>query len=133
MAHDAQHPKHDPAAHVGHAHGAHGTESEGAHAHDHHPGWKTYVGIGVLLMAITALEVSAYYIPAWETSKIYVPSMLFLSAVKFIIVVMFYMHLKYDHRLFRALFTGPFIIAATTLLGLMFLFGKLAIRLGILT
>jgi cytochrome c oxidase subunit 4 len=43
------------------------------------------------------------------------------------------MHLKYDHRLFRALFTGPFIIAATTLLGLMFLFGKLAIRLGILT
>ena len=141
MSHDAKHDarhdaKHDPAAHVGHAHaapGAHGTESEQAHAHDHHPGWKTYVGIGVLLMAITALEVSAYYIPAWETSKIYVHSMLILSAIKFVIVVMFYMHLKYDHRLFRALFTGPFIIAATTLIGLMFLFGKLAIRLGILS
>jgi cytochrome c oxidase subunit 4 len=130
MAHDAQHPQHDQTgAHLGHAHG---TESEQVHAHIHHPGWKTYVVIGVILTAITALEVSAYYIPAWETSKIYVPSMLFMSALKFAIVVMFYMHLKYDHRLFRALFTGPFIIAATTLVGLMFLFGKLAIRLGLL-
>jgi len=47
--------------------------------------------------------------------------------------VMFYMHLKYDHRLFRALFTGPFIVAALSLIGLMFLFGKLALRLGLLT
>jgi len=36
------------------------------------------------------------------------------------------------HRLFRAFFVGPFIVAAGTMLGLMFLFGKLAIRLGIL-
>ena len=38
---------------------------------------------------------------------------------------MFYMHLKYDHKLFRALFTGPLIIAVSTLIGLLFLFGKL--------
>ena len=132
MAHD---PK-DHASHVGHAHAApgnHGTENEADHSHEHHPGWKTYVVVGVILTAITALEVSAYYIPAWENSKIYVPSMLFLSAIKFLIVVMVYMHLKYDHRLFRALFTGPFIIAAATMVGLMFLFGKVAIRLGILS
>ena len=110
-----------------------GAPAEHHHAHDHHPGWKTYVVVGIILTIITAVEVSAYYIPAWENSKIYVPSMLIMSAVKFVIVVMFYMHLKYDHRLFRALFTGPFIIAATTLIGLMFLFGKLAIRLGILS
>jgi cytochrome c oxidase subunit IV len=123
MAHDSK-DVHD---------GAPGAPAEHQHAHDHHPGWKTYVVVGLILTIITAVEVSAYYIPAWENSKIYVPSMLIMSAVKFVIVVMFYMHLKYDHRLFRALFTGPFIIAATTLLGLMFLFGKLAIRLGILT
>ena len=34
-----------------------------------------------------------------------------VGAMKFAIVVMFYMHLKYDHKLFRALFTGPLIIA----------------------
>jgi cytochrome c oxidase subunit 4 len=50
--------------------------------------------------------------------------------VKFATVVLFYMHLRYDHKLFRALFTGPFIIAGITLIGLMFLFGKLSIGVG---
>jgi cytochrome c oxidase subunit 4 len=126
MAHDLKDTHGDPHA------GTPGAPAEHDHAHAHHPGWKTYVVVGIILTVITAIEVSAYYIKPWEESKIYVPSMLFMSAVKFVIVVMFYMHLKYDHRLFRALFTGPFIIAATTLVGLMFLFGKLAIRLGIL-
>jgi cytochrome c oxidase subunit 4 len=53
-----------------------------------------------------------------------------MSAVKFVIVVLFYMHLKYDHKLFRALFTGPLIIAMTTIVALMFLFAKLVIRTG---
>jgi len=52
-----------------------------------------------------------------------------LSALKFVIVVMFYMHLKYDHRLFRVLFTGPLMIAALTLLALLFLFGHLYIKI----
>ena len=47
-----------------------------------------------------------------------------MSAVKFAIVVLFYMHLKYDHKLFKALFTGPLMIAMATLISLMFLFGK---------
>ena len=42
------------------------------------------------------------------------------------------MHLKYDHKLFKALFTGPLIIAALTLVALLFLFGQLAIRMGVL-
>jgi len=47
-----------------------------------------------------------------------------MSAVKFAIVVLFYMHLKYDHKIFKALFTGPLIIAISTLVALMFLFHK---------
>ena len=43
---------------------------------------------------------------------------------KFAIVVLFYMHLKYDHKLFRALFTGPLMIAMATLISLLFLFAK---------
>jgi cytochrome c oxidase subunit 4 len=37
---------------------------------------------------------------------------------------MFYMHLRYDHRLFRALFTGPLTIAMVTLIALLFLLAK---------
>jgi cytochrome c oxidase subunit 4 len=47
-----------------------------------------------------------------------------MSAAKFVIVVAFYMHLKYDHRLFRALFTGPLAIAMVTLISLLFLLAK---------
>jgi cytochrome c oxidase subunit 4 len=52
--------------------------------------------------------------------------------VKFAVVVMYYMHLKYDHKIFRALFTGPLMVAALTLVGLLFLFSKLAIKIGLL-
>ena len=45
----------------------------------------------------------------------------------FAIVVLFYMHLKYDHKLFKALFTGPLIIAGCTALALLALFSHLAI------
>src|SRR5205814_10470665 len=65
------------------------------------------------------------YIPSFVASRGFVPTLLILSALKFTIVVMFYMHLKYDHRLFRVLFTGPLLIAGLTLLALMFLFGHL--------
>ena len=113
----------------------------GGHAHDPndasdphaHPTAGTYVKVGVILTLITVVEVWAYYIPSLVASHYFVPLLLILSAVKFATVVLFYMHLKYDHRLFRARFTGPFIVAAFTLIGLMFLFGKLAVRLGILT
>jgi len=53
--------------------------------------------------------------------------------VKFYIVVMYYMHLKYDHKLFRSLFTGPLMVAGLTLVGLLFLFSKLVLRLGLLS
>ena len=118
--HGHSHPVDPPPAHQAHS----------AHAH---PTWKTYVIVGAILTLITAVEVAAFYTPAWEQSRIYVPSMLLLSSLKFVIVVMFYMHLKYDHKLFRALFTGPFVVAALTLVALMFLFGQLAIRLGLLS
>ena len=103
------------------------------HAHAHFPTAKTYAIVGAFLTVITIVEVWAYYIPAFVASKAFVPTLLILSGVKFATVVLFYMHLKYDHKIFRALFTGPFLIAASTLLGLMFLFGKLAVRLGLLT
>ena len=110
-------------------HGAPGTHAPGHDAHAH-PTWKQYKWVALILTLITVVEVWIYYIPSFVASKLFVPALLIMSAVKFAIVVMFYMHLKYDHRLFRALFTGPLIIAVVTLISLMFLFGHLAVRLG---
>ena len=108
-------------------HDAHGA---GAHAM---PTWSTYKWVALVLTLITIVEVWIYYIPSFVASRAFVPSLLIMSAVKFAIVVLFYMHLKYDHRLLRALFTGPLIVAILTLSALLFLFGKLAVRLGLLS
>ena len=97
-----------------------------------HPTWSTYWKVAVILTLITIVEVWIYYIPAFVASRMFVPTLLILAAVKFAIVVLFYMHLRYDHKLFRVLFTGPLIIAMTTLIGLLFLFGKLSLRVGAL-
>ncbi|MGZ8377304.1 MAG: cytochrome C oxidase subunit IV family protein [Gemmatirosa sp.] len=119
MAHDTQ--TNAPAGHA-----------PDAHHHAHHPSAGTYIKVGILLTVITIIEVYAYYVPAWVAHWSFVPALLLMSAVKFVVVVSVYMHLKYDHRLFRALFAGPFVVAALTLIGLMFLFGHLSIRLGLL-
>ncbi|HVZ77610.1 MAG TPA: cytochrome C oxidase subunit IV family protein [Gemmatimonadaceae bacterium] len=95
-----------------------------------HPTWSTYWKVALILTVITVGEVWIYYIPSFVASSLFVPTLLVLSALKFAIVVLFYMHLKYDHRLFWALFTGPLIIAMATILALLFLFGHLAIRAG---
>lgn len=93
------------------------------HAHEH-PTWKQYKWVALILTVITALEVWAYYIPALVASAFFVPLLLAMSAAKFAIVVLFYMHLRYDHRLFKVLFTGPLTIAMATLIGLLFLLAR---------
>lgn len=95
------------------------------HVHEH-PSWKQYKWVALWLTVITVFEVWIYYTPFKDTPY-YVPLLLVLSATKFTIVVLFYMHLKYDHKLFKALFTGPLIIAVCTLLALMALFSRHAV------
>jgi cytochrome c oxidase subunit 4 len=99
--------------------------AEHAHGHSdvaHKPKTKTYLIIAVMLAVITGVEVWVYYIPGFPETAVFVPLLLTLSAIKFAMVVAFYMHLKYDHKIFRGLFVGPFIIAIGTIVALIFLF-----------
>lgn len=97
------------------------------HAHEH-PTWKQYKWVALILTVITVLEVWAYYVPSLVAGPWFVPLLLVMSAAKFAIVVLFYMHLRYDHRLFRVLFTGPLVIAIATLIGLLFLLARVSSR-----
>ena len=69
-----------------------------------HPGPLEYVKIGLILAFITAVEVGIYYIEAIEDAL--VPILIVLSAVKFTLVVMWFMHLKFDNRIFSWLLVG---------------------------
>ena len=98
------------------------SEIKDAHSDGHaHPGAKEYLGIAVVLTVITAIEVAVFYVPAMK--PIIVPTLLILSAIKFGLVVMFYMHLKFDHKLFSWLFVLPMTLAIFVILALMKLFG----------
>jgi len=98
------------------------------HAHapaheDHtsgHPTWRTYVVVGFILTAITGIEVALFYIPS--LANILVPSLLILSALKFAIVVLFYMNLKFDDRMFSRVFFAPLFLAALVVIGMILLF-----------
>jgi cytochrome c oxidase subunit IV len=104
-------------------------QAHAPHVEEHsHPTWSTYWKVAVILTLITVGEVWAYYIPSFVAGRGFVPTLLALSALKFAIVVMFYMHLKYDAKLFRALFIGPLIMAVFVLIGLLFLFGHIAVH-----
>lgn len=86
-----------------------------------HPQPRTYFKIAVILTAITAIEVAIYYIPALR--GILVPTLLIFSAIKFAIVVGYYMHLKFDAVIYSRLFLGPLTIAGLMVIVLMLLFG----------
>jgi cytochrome c oxidase subunit 4 len=55
------------------------------------------------------------------------PLLIVLSAAKFSLVVMFFMHLRSDHRAFTGLFVGPLMIAIAITLALLALFGAFVV------
>jgi len=82
---------------------------------------KTYIQVAIALAIITAVEVATLYVPGIP-NPVLVISLLLMSAVKFYLVVGFFMHLKYDHPVMRALFVGPLVIAIGIILAVMALF-----------
>lgn len=88
-----------------------------------HPSARVYLSIAAILTAITVVEVAIFYIPAMRGTMALAPALLLLSAGKFALVVMFYMHLKQDSKLFTAIFTAPLVLAAAVILALMTLLG----------
>jgi cytochrome c oxidase subunit IV len=93
---------------------------EAGHGEGGHASVKTYVLIGIILTIITAVEVAVFYIPA--LASVLVPVLIVLSAAKFVIVVQFYMHLKFDSPIFSRVFFAPLFLAVFLVIGMIALF-----------
>lgn len=91
-------------------------EHEAQAGHGGHSSLKTYIVIGVILTVVTAIEVAIFYIPA--LASVLIPTLLLLSLGKFMLVVLFYMHLKFDSRVFWRVFFGPLVLAVLVVVGL---------------
>ena len=74
-----------------------------------HPTPRQYVEIAVLLAVLTAIEVALYYVEeAGVSSTIVYPTLIILAILKFVIVVAFYMHVRYEKGLIGSVFTIGF-------------------------
>ena len=98
------------------------TEALNGHhqGHDGHASPAFYWAIGGVLTIITAVEVAVFYIPA--LAGVLVPILLVLSAGKFLLVVMFFMHLKFDSWVFSGVFIAGLVLATFMTVALIILY-----------
>ena len=82
--------------------GAHGAQ------HDEHPSDARYWKIAFALAFITALEVLLTYL---HIGKLFIPVLLTLMVIKFLVVVSEFMHLRLDNRVFKYLFYSGLVLA----------------------
>lgn len=85
-----------------------------------HPSDLQYIGIAFGLAVLTAIEVGVYYL---QSSKAVIVVLLVLMAIKFAIVVGFFMHLKFDSVVLRRLFLGGLALACSVYTIILFAFG----------
>ena len=93
----------------------HATHAEHAeHGESHGASDKQYIVIAIILAVLTAIEVSTYYV---DFGPLFMPTLLVLMVVKFVIVVSYFMHLKFDNKLFSWLFYSGLFLAIAVYVG----------------
>jgi len=78
-----------------------------------------YAIVGLILAVITLVEFLIFYVES--LGVLLIPIMLVLSLMKFVIVVAFFMHLRFDNKLLTYLFFAGFVLAAVIAIALLIL------------
>ena len=77
-------------------------------AHGHGLSDIGYVKVALVLAALTAAEVTLTYV---NIGALFLPILLVLMVVKFVTVVSYFMHLKFDNKIFSWLFYSGLLLA----------------------
>jgi cytochrome c oxidase subunit 4 len=75
-----------------------------------HPGPGEYVKIAIILAIVTAAEVAMYYVTAIPR-PVFSTLLLIMMFIKFSLVGLWFMHLRFDSPIFRRLFISGIILA----------------------
>jgi len=92
-------------------------ELSGVHADDAaelHFKDSQYVIVAIILAILTAIEVSTYFV---DFGPLTIPVLIVLMVIKFFTVVAYFMHLKFDHKLFGYLFYAGLFLAVAVYSG----------------
>lgn len=96
------------------------TASAHDHGHEESKFW-IYVQIAMLLAVITGVEIVGVFVPF--SKWVIVSSLVALSVVKFMFVIFYFMHLRWDKPFCTILFFIGLILAGGTMWALIHLFG----------
>ena len=79
----------------------------------------TFINIAFFLAVLTGIELLIIYVPfpTWIIWTVLIG----LSLVKFVCVILWFMHLIYDHRFLTLLFMAGLLIATLTYIAMMFI------------
>ena len=78
--------------------------------HNPHPSPRQYVQIAIILGVLTAIEVALYYTE--DIVGVFTDPLLMILAVgKFVIVVGWFMHLRFENKLVNRFFVGGMVLA----------------------
>jgi caa(3)-type oxidase subunit IV len=69
----------------------------------HYPGSRTYLLVFVALAILTAVEVGVAYL----AGGLRTPLLLIMAVAKAMLVILYFMHLKYDSRWYAFIFFAP--------------------------
>ena len=87
-----------------------------------HPGPRQYVVVALVLAVLTAIEVALFYMD-FVPQTVVVTSLMVLMVLKFALVALWFMHLRFDSRIFRRLFVTGIILAISVFLIVLLTFG----------
>lgn len=91
-----------------------------------HPGPRVYVIVAAVLAVITLIEVFIFYVPEMlgmpQLWSALVAGFIVLSTIKFVTVVGYYMHLKFDAKVFLYIFSFFLLIALGVVVAFLALF-----------
>jgi caa(3)-type oxidase subunit IV len=76
-----------------------------------HPSAKEYIRIGLILAGLTAFEVLLYYLNT--STAVLISTLLVVAVIKFALVVLWFMHLRFDDRRYARFFVMGLAGAAT--------------------
>jgi len=99
----------------------HAAEHDHADEHGHGLTDAGYVKIALFLALVTAAEVAmSYTIDFWGV--FFLPVLIAMMLVKFFVVILFFMHLRFDNRLFSIMFYLGMILAIGVYVVMLFSF-----------
>lgn len=100
-------------------------------AEQHHPTPAQYWKIAAVLAVLTAIEVALFYVNrSYGLGALNTALLLILATLKFVIVVGWFMHLRFEKSTLSRFFTAGFILAASLYTIVLAALGVIVIRGG---